>query len=158
MAEKLDIFAVNDSVLKALTAKTFGEGAKAPSKSRPQIKATADLFETVIGAYYLESGFESLCDWVDELYKPLVAAAKKCYLEWYKRFFLDLAGGRAHLSCSRFKKPETRKGTLNYPSQPMKKLKNLHPPAVARPAFAKHYLLPSTPHRGMHVNLYCGLL
>ena len=59
---------------------TFGDGAKAPSKSRGEMKTTADLFETVIGAYYLESGFERLCEWVNELYKPLIVIARDTYL------------------------------------------------------------------------------
>ncbi|KAI0328482.1 ribonuclease III [Cubamyces sp. BRFM 1775] len=75
LAEKLDIMAVSSTVLKALTRKTFGEGAAAPVKSRPQIKATADLFETVIGAYYLDHGFEPLYEWVKEIYEPLINAA-----------------------------------------------------------------------------------
>ncbi|KAJ8495633.1 hypothetical protein ONZ51_g1583 [Trametes cubensis] len=74
LAEKLDIMAVSSTVLKALTRKTFGEGTAAPSKSRPQIKATADLFETVIGAYYLDHGFEALYEWVKEIYTPLINA------------------------------------------------------------------------------------
>ncbi|KAJ3552250.1 hypothetical protein NM688_g4249 [Phlebia brevispora] len=81
LAEKLDIFAVNDQVLKALTAKTFGEGANAPAKSRPQVKATADLFETVIGMYFLDCGFKKLCRWVDELYSPLITIAEQAYVE-----------------------------------------------------------------------------
>ena len=79
MAEKLDVFAVSSVVLKALTARTFGEGSFAGPKERPQVKRTADLFETVIGAYYLESGFESLSEWVGDIYAPLIAAARKCY-------------------------------------------------------------------------------
>ncbi|KAH9898291.1 ribonuclease III domain-containing protein [Cubamyces lactineus] len=75
LAEKLDIMAVSSTVLKALTRKTFGEGTAAPHKSRPQIKATADLFETVIGAYYLDHGFEALYEWVKEIYTPLINAA-----------------------------------------------------------------------------------
>ncbi|OSD03177.1 ribonuclease III [Trametes coccinea BRFM310] len=74
LAEKLDIMAVSSTVLKALTRKTFGEGTAAPHKSRPQIKATADLFETVIGAYYLDHGFDALCKWVEEIYRPLIRA------------------------------------------------------------------------------------
>ncbi|CDO75472.1 hypothetical protein BN946_scf184935.g8 [Trametes cinnabarina] len=68
----LDIMAVSSTVLKALTRKTFGEGTAAPHKTRPQIKATADLFETVIGAYYLDHGFEALYEWVKEIYTPLI--------------------------------------------------------------------------------------
>ncbi|KAH8099409.1 ribonuclease III domain-containing protein [Cristinia sonorae] len=80
LAEKLDVLAVSSTVLRALTAKTFGEGSAAPSKLRPQVKRTADLFETVIAAYYMESGFEPLNDWVADLYAPLIAAARKTYL------------------------------------------------------------------------------
>ena len=74
LAEKLDIMAVNSTILQALTRRTFGEGKLAPSKTRPQIKATADLFETVVGAYYIDCGFEALCEWVEEIYTPLVEA------------------------------------------------------------------------------------
>ncbi|KAI0963697.1 hypothetical protein AcW1_000704 [Taiwanofungus camphoratus] len=75
----MDILAVSSSVLEALTIRTFGEGTSAPSKSKPQIKATADLFETVIGAYYMDHGFESLCSWVRGVYTPLIVAAKKAF-------------------------------------------------------------------------------
>ncbi|KAI0651961.1 ribonuclease III domain-containing protein [Trametes meyenii] len=75
LAEKLDIMAVSNSVLKALTRKTFGEGVSTTSKTKPQIKATADLFETVIGAYYMDHGFEMLYQWVRDIYTPLIKAA-----------------------------------------------------------------------------------
>ncbi|KAH9950427.1 hypothetical protein B0H21DRAFT_723340 [Amylocystis lapponica] len=75
LAEKLDILAVSGTVLRALTIRTFGE-------VRPQVKATADLFETVIGAYYLEVGFEPLCDWVREIYTPLIKVAENSFLKW----------------------------------------------------------------------------
>ena len=64
--------AVSNTIMQALTMRTFGLGRLAPCKSRPAIKATADLFETVIGAYYLECGFEALYAWVEEMYTPLV--------------------------------------------------------------------------------------
>ena len=79
LAEKFDILAVSRVVLDALTVRTFGEGSSAPEKSRQQIKATGDLFETVIGAYYLERGFESLSKWVGELYAPLIETAEQVY-------------------------------------------------------------------------------
>ncbi|KZT06008.1 ribonuclease III [Laetiporus sulphureus 93-53] len=80
IAEKLDILAVSSTVLHALTDRDFGEGAAAStSKSKPKIKATADLFETVIGAYYLEKGFEALCAWVQEIYEPLIKVARKAF-------------------------------------------------------------------------------
>ncbi|KAI0375109.1 ribonuclease III [Pilatotrama ljubarskyi] len=79
LAEKLDIMAVSSTVLRALTRKTFGEGTAAPAKSRPQIKATADLFETVIGAYYLDYGFEALYAWVQEIYTPIIQATVKTF-------------------------------------------------------------------------------
>lgn len=44
------------------------------------MKATGDLFETVIGAYYLERGFESLSEWVGELFAPLIATAREAYM------------------------------------------------------------------------------
>lgn len=81
LAEKLDIMAVNNSVLQALTKRTFGEGASAPNKSRPEMKATADLFETVIGAYYFDHGFEALCAWVEELYTPLIEVVAETYYQ-----------------------------------------------------------------------------
>lgn len=85
LAEKLDILAVSSSVLRALTIRNFGEAAAAPIlKTKPEIKATADLFETVIGAYYLERGFEALCEWVKEIYRPLIIVAQKTYIEWHR--------------------------------------------------------------------------
>ena len=72
LAEKLDIMAVSNRVLQALTERTFGEVALAPNKTKPQVKTTADLFETIIGSYYFDNGFEALCKWVDEIYSPLI--------------------------------------------------------------------------------------
>lgn len=80
LSEKFDILAVSKKVLDALTRRTFGEGSKAPEKSPPEMKATGDLFETVIGAYYLERGFESLSEWVGELFAPLIATAREAYM------------------------------------------------------------------------------
>lgn len=73
--------AVNSTILRALTKRTFGEGKLAGNKSKSQIKATADLFETVVGAYYFECGFEALCKWVGEIYTPLVEAGTVTFLE-----------------------------------------------------------------------------
>ena len=84
LAEKLDILCVNATVLKALTALDFGEGASASQdKTRVRIKATADLFETLVAAYCMEYGFNALCDWVCELYGPLIAASERVYMESY---------------------------------------------------------------------------
>ncbi|KAI0695141.1 ribonuclease III domain-containing protein [Cytidiella melzeri] len=96
LAEKLDILGVSRNVLDALTRRTFGEGSSAPLKTRSEIKATGDLFETVIGAYYLEHGFERLCEWVAELYAPLITTAQKAYLEHKpaKKRRLNLTGLR----------------------------------------------------------------
>ncbi|OCH96060.1 ribonuclease III [Obba rivulosa] len=79
LAEKLDILAVSDSVLKALTLRTFGEGNPARLKNKPETKATADLFETIIAAYYLDRGFEALCEWVNDIYTPLIDAANAAF-------------------------------------------------------------------------------
>ncbi|KAI0825023.1 ribonuclease III [Trametes gibbosa] len=79
LAEKLDIMGVNGEVLRALTRRTFGEGTAAPMKTRPQVKATADLFETVIGAYYLDHGFEALYSWVKDIYEPLIQIVAEAY-------------------------------------------------------------------------------
>ena len=81
LAEKLDIMAVSSTVLQALTKRTFGEGACAPNKSRPQVKATADLFETVIGAYYFDHGFEALYAWVEEIYTPLIKVVAETFYQ-----------------------------------------------------------------------------
>ncbi|KAI0094803.1 hypothetical protein BDY19DRAFT_914696 [Irpex rosettiformis] len=81
LAEKFDILAVSRKVLDALTVRTFGLGSNAPEKTKGEIKATGDLFETVIGAYYLEHGFECLSQWVGELYAPLIATAKQAFLD-----------------------------------------------------------------------------
>lgn len=83
LAEKLDILAVSDLVLKKLTAETFGEGTSAGFKTARLVKTTADLFEAAIGSYYLEKGFESLCEWVDDLYRPLILAARRSYHDKY---------------------------------------------------------------------------
>ncbi|EMD42138.1 hypothetical protein CERSUDRAFT_110683 [Gelatoporia subvermispora B] len=79
LAEKLDILAVSDAVLKALTMRTFGEGTLSRAKNKPEIKATADLFETVIAAYYVDRGFEALCEWVSDIYTPLIRAASTAF-------------------------------------------------------------------------------
>ena len=83
VAEKLDILAVPDVVLKYLSGLDFGEGVSAPTtKSGHRVKATADLFETVLGAYYFENGFGSLCEWVGKLYAPLITSAKQAFDKW----------------------------------------------------------------------------
>jgi len=85
VAEKLDILAVPDVVLRALSRMDFGEGASASAvKSYTEVKATADLFETVLGAYYKEKGFTALCDWVADIYAPLVTVATKAFYECQK--------------------------------------------------------------------------
>ncbi|KAI0756883.1 ribonuclease III domain-containing protein [Daedaleopsis nitida] len=81
LAEKLDIMAVSNAVLRALTKRTFGEGAFAPGKTKPEVKATADLFETVIGAYYFDRGFEALCAWVEEIYTPLIKVVAETFYQ-----------------------------------------------------------------------------
>lgn len=93
LAQKLDILAVSDTVLRALTRNTFGESTAAPAKSKSEVKATADLFETVIGAYYLDHGFEALYEWVKEIYDPLIKVTAKTF---HARSvgFLSLTGPR----------------------------------------------------------------
>lgn len=76
----MDIFAVSHHVLQMLSARTFGEGVNAPSKSWTETKITADLFEVVICAFYMQSGFEALCDWVAELYMPIIRVAYEAYI------------------------------------------------------------------------------
>lgn len=93
LAQKLDILAVSDTVLRALTRNTFGESTAAPAKSKSEVKATADLFETVIGAYYLDHGFEALYDWVKEIYDPLIKVTAKTFHARYVGF-LSLTGPR----------------------------------------------------------------
>ncbi|PCH33729.1 hypothetical protein WOLCODRAFT_135284 [Wolfiporia cocos MD-104 SS10] len=84
LAQKLDILGVNEPVMQALTVRTFGEGAAAPVfRTKVEWKPTADFFETVIGAYYMQSGFEALCNWVIDLYRPLIAVAKRAFDDWY---------------------------------------------------------------------------
>ncbi|EKM61128.1 uncharacterized protein PHACADRAFT_204281 [Phanerochaete carnosa HHB-10118-sp] len=80
LAEKLDILAVSGRALQSLTARTFGEGTMTSFKSWGQVKATADLFETIIGTYFNEAGFEALCEWSAELYQRLIVAGKNAYL------------------------------------------------------------------------------
>lgn len=90
LARKVDIMGVSKSVLTALTERTFGDGEAVLRGSKLQVKATADLFETVIGAYYLESGFEALSDWVAEMWKPLIQATRTLFLQSYVLTFLFL--------------------------------------------------------------------
>ena len=52
-------------------------------KSWGQVKATADLFETIIAVYFNEKGFEALCDWVAPMYTPLIRAGKRAYMSKY---------------------------------------------------------------------------
>ncbi|OBZ78605.1 Ribonuclease 3 [Grifola frondosa] len=87
LAKKLDILAVSSPVLKALTRKSFGEGEYAQGSFR--IKDTADLFETVVGAYYLECGFEALYDWMKDIYKPLIAVAKQKFIECRRKRYRE---------------------------------------------------------------------
>ena len=46
-------------------------------------KVAADAFETVIAAYYMESGFDALCTWVADMLKPLIAVAEKASVDLY---------------------------------------------------------------------------
>ena len=66
-------------VLQRLTKRTFGEGILAPTKSKCQVKMTADLFETIVAAYYWDSGFEAVARWVSETYQALIKAAAEEY-------------------------------------------------------------------------------
>lgn len=79
IAEKFDILAVSSFVLKRLTNKTFGESALNIIKNKAEIKTTADLFETIIAAYFLDSGFEALCAWARGIYTPLIEAAVQTF-------------------------------------------------------------------------------
>ena len=75
----MEFYCVSRMVLQALTKRTFGEGVLAPSKSKGQVKLTADLFETIVAAYYWEAGFEALFRWVKEIYEPLIRATAEEY-------------------------------------------------------------------------------
>ena len=81
LAEKLDVLAVSSQVLQALTARTFGDGSLAPHKHVHGIKVTADLFETILGAYYLECGLEALYAWVVDLYRPLLHVGTQAFYD-----------------------------------------------------------------------------
>lgn len=79
ISEKMEFYCVSSMVLQGLTRRTFGEGTLAPLKSKGQVKLTADLFETIVAAYYWDSGFEALAKWVGETYRPLIRAAADGY-------------------------------------------------------------------------------
>jgi hypothetical protein len=51
--------------------------------STGRTKVAADAFETVIGSYYIERGFDALCTWVADMLKPLIAVAAKASLDLY---------------------------------------------------------------------------
>lgn len=69
--------------MRALTARTFGEAYNGPlSRDKKAIKITADLFETLIAAYYMECGYECLFSWVEVLYRPLIFAAYDASKAW----------------------------------------------------------------------------
>ena len=60
----------------------YGEGLASFRRLQEEIlKVSADLFETMIGAYYLEWGYEALLLWVQELYRPLIAVARRAYYD-----------------------------------------------------------------------------
>ncbi|EJF66798.1 hypothetical protein DICSQDRAFT_75864 [Dichomitus squalens LYAD-421 SS1] len=86
IAEKMEFYCVSQMVLRALTERTFGEGVLAPSKSRGAVKLTADLFETMVAAYYWEAGFEELFKWVREIYQPLISATADEYFSYRRQY------------------------------------------------------------------------
>lgn len=79
LLEKLDLLAVDKTVMDALNRRTFGNTHASSSKSLKQTKSTADFFEAVMGAFYLESGFEATCEWVAKVYEPLINASSQVY-------------------------------------------------------------------------------
>ncbi|CAL1695592.1 unnamed protein product [Somion occarium] len=78
LAETLDIYTFSPDVLYALDRRTFGTGGIL-YKDHSQIKHTADLFETILGAYYLQSGFEAFYSWVERTFIPLIYMAEDAY-------------------------------------------------------------------------------
>ena len=44
-------------------------------------KNIGDLFETIVGAYYTEKGFEALHAWASPVYAPLIRAASIAFDE-----------------------------------------------------------------------------
>lgn len=78
IAESLDILAVSKLALEKLSGRNFGEG---PSmlKSWSDIKITADFFETMIAAYYLETDYNHLYDWVKKIWIPLIHTAAQAF-------------------------------------------------------------------------------
>ncbi|KAL4242213.1 hypothetical protein ABKN59_001923 [Abortiporus biennis] len=82
LAEKLDILAVSDTIMRALTRRKFGEGIFEASKIKRTAKPIADLFEVIIAAYYFERGFEPLNAWVNELYRPLIDIAHRAFIQY----------------------------------------------------------------------------
>ena len=39
-----------------------------------QTKTIGDVFETIVGAYYTEKGFDALYQWTKRTYEPIIAA------------------------------------------------------------------------------------
>ena len=45
-------------------------------------KNIGDVFETIVGAYYTEKGFEAVHEWAMRVYEPLVHEANTAFDEW----------------------------------------------------------------------------
>ena len=43
------------------------------------MKTIGDIFETLMGAYYTEKGFDALYEWTRRAYEPIITAAIKAY-------------------------------------------------------------------------------
>ncbi|PIL31847.1 hypothetical protein GSI_06551 [Ganoderma sinense ZZ0214-1] len=118
ISEKMEFYCVSGMVLQGLTRRTFGEGTLAPLKSKGQVKLTADLFETIVAAYYWDSGFEALARWVGETYRPLIKAAADEYDNYrrqnghFRAKYLPTKPGHAPGRLS-FTSPTPGNGTLS---------------------------------------------
>lgn len=52
-------------------------------RSGENAKTVGDVFETIIGAYFTEKGFEAVHIWATRVYEPLIRAANIAFDEAY---------------------------------------------------------------------------
>ena len=55
-------------------------------------KSIGDVFETMMGAYFTEKGFDALHAWVKRAFEPVIEAAAGAF-DRHQYVYISLAGG-----------------------------------------------------------------
>jgi len=81
LIEKLYVPAAGSSVVRILVEKSIGGTSVCRYRTKVEVKALGDIFETVIAVFYVNRGFESLHEWARDIFKPLIYVAKQAYFD-----------------------------------------------------------------------------